>query len=570
MHTPLSIRISRRVPSLARGMLVVLLLSLMLLTSACGGNTQLQQQASQDQEKLASLLHQAQVIGVPSSLLQPIFKQEQELSSTRPPISIFNDQPINDYYSNLITRYSQLQVQVQGVITICTEQAEAQAQHDVQNLQTALSQRRAQGLPVQYFAQQFLQVQTLLATAKYPKDYVAVSNKAGTATQALNLMQAAAHQLSTFKTTIALMGAAHLDVTAMQMLYQNDQQALASATMPLDFQNLSVLIDAQYQLAVVHTTEAIPYITSAKWSALEAQVQQLKTYGMAITAYQKRLNADKVMMNNTKTLHDYQLFARQVDADIASMHDDLVQGEATYLVKQFHQEAAAWGQTHVYHDSFDGKNYPLDGGYLQQGIGDLLDQDLSWSYTPADFQSMVDEVNNELFNLHMLEANYNDKTPYNQVHATDMQMLNHYKLQKGQVLMVSLTEQAMRIYQDGRLVKAFYVTTGRVELPSLPGVWPTLDRKSPTVFKSPDPPGSPYWYPDTPIHYAILYHWGGYNVHDSWWRVDYGPGTQFPHTDSGGDQTFAGNGSHGCINMQEDQAAWVYNHTDWNTTIMVY
>src|SRR5579884_47354 len=131
MHTPLSIRISRRVPSLARGMLVVLLLSLMLLTSACGGNTQLQQQASQDQEKLASLLHQAQVIGVPASLLQPIFKQEQELSSTRPPISIFNDQPINDYYSNLITRYSQLQVQVQGVITICTEQAEAQAQHEI-------------------------------------------------------------------------------------------------------------------------------------------------------------------------------------------------------------------------------------------------------------------------------------------------------------------------------------------------------------------------------------------------------------------------------------------------------
>jgi lipoprotein-anchoring transpeptidase ErfK/SrfK len=107
-------------------------------------------------------------------------------------------------------------------------------------------------------------------------------------------------------------------------------------------------------------------------------------------------------------------------------------------------------------------------------------------------------------------------------------------------------------------------------MPSLPGVWPTLDRKSPTIFKSPDPPGSPFWYPDTPINYAILYHWGGYNVHDAWWRADYGPGTQFPHTDSGGDQTFAGNGSHGCINMQEDQAAWVYNHTDWNTTIMVY
>ncbi len=570
MHTSLPIRIAHRAPSLARGMLVVLLLSLMLLTSACGGDTHLQQQAGQDQGKLDSLLHQAQVIGVPSSLLQPILKQEQELSSTHAPISFFNDQPANDYYSNLATRYSQLQLQVQGLITTSTEQAQAQAQHDVQNLQVTLSQRRAQGLPVQYFAQQFLQAQTLLATAKYPKDYVAVSNKAGTATQALNLMQATAHQLSTFNSTIALMGSAHLDVTAMQMLYHNDQQVLAAATTPTDFQGLSALIDAQYQLAIVHTTAAIPYVTAAKLSTLQAQIQQLKTYGIDTAAYQKRLAADTVMMNKTKTLPDYQSFARQVDADIASMHNDLLQGEATYLVKKFHQEAAAWGKAHLYHDSSDGNNYELDGGYLQQGIGDLLDQDLDAATTPDDFQSMIDEVNNELFNLHMLEANYNDKTPYNQVHATDMQMLNHYKLQKGQVLMVSLTEQTMRIYQDGQLGKVFHVTTGRVELPSLPGVWPTLDRKSPTIFKSPEPKGSPFWYPDTPIHYAILYHWGGYYVHDAWWRVDYGPGTQFPHADSGGDQSFAGNGSHGCINMQEDQAAWVYAHTDWNTTIVVY
>src|SRR5437588_13112832 len=106
---------------------------------------------------------------------------------------------------------------------------------------------------------------------------------------------------------------------------------------------------------------------------------------------------------------------------------------------------------------------------------------------------MIDEVNNELFNLHLFEANYNDTTPYNQVHATDMQMLNHYKLQKGEVLMVSLTEQARRSYQDSQLVKVFHVTTGRVELPSLPGVWPTLARQSPTAVKSREPNGSPRW-----------------------------------------------------------------------------
>ncbi len=151
-----------------------------------------------------------------------------------------------------------------------------------------------------------------------------------------------------------------------------------------------------------------------------------------------------------------------------------------------------------------------------------------------------------------------------------MQLLKHYNLQKGQVIIVSTIEQALRLYQDGKLVKSFLVTTGRVELPALPGNWTVQNRESPTVFKSPEPKGSPYWYPDTPIHYAILYHHGGYFIHDSCWRADYGPGTQFPHYDSGGDESFGGDGSHGCVNVQLDQAAWLYNNTDFNTQIVIY
>jgi lipoprotein-anchoring transpeptidase ErfK/SrfK len=133
-----------------------------------------------------------------------------------------------------------------------------------------------------------------------------------------------------------------------------------------------------------------------------------------------------------------------------------------------------------------------------------------------------------------------------------------------------MAEQALRVYQDGNLVRAIQVTTGQEALPSLPGVWQVLARESPTVFKSPDPPDSPYWYPDTPIHYAILYHSGGYFIHDSWWRADYGPGTQFPHYDSGGDEAFAGTGSHGCVNVPLDQAAWLYSNTNWQTQIVIY
>jgi len=136
--------------------------------------------------------------------------------------------------------------------------------------------------------------------------------------------------------------------------------------------------------------------------------------------------------------------------------------------------------------------------------------------------------------------------------------------------MVSLSEQVMRVYQNGKLVRAFYVTTGRSELPSPPGVWSILDRRTPLTFVSGEPQNSPYWFPPTPIKYAILYHYGGDFVHDAWWRQSFGPGTQFPHADAGGNTSYNFDGSHGCINLTTSDASWVYKNTNWNTVIVVY
>jgi hypothetical protein len=290
---------------------------------------------------------------------------------------------------------------------------------------------------------------------------------------------------------------------------------------------------------------------------------------MDASAYQKRYSADQAQMNNARTILDYLAFSARIDADMASMHNDLIHGASSYLIGALDREARAWGQAHLYHDKTDGNKYILDAGYTLDGIGFWLNRELGWAYTPQDFQSVVDDENNEFFNLHLLEADYHDKTPYNRPHVTDQQMINHYHV-SGTIIVVSMVEQAMRFYRNGKLVKSFYVTTGRVERPALPGYWTVQDRKSPDVFKSTDPKSSPYWYPDTPIHYAILYHWGGFFIHDAWWRQDFGPGTQFPHNDSGGTTSFNFDGSHGCINMQIDQAAWVYANTDWNTNILVY
>jgi L,D-transpeptidase catalytic domain len=549
-----------------------LLISMMLLITACGGSSQSQAQLNQSKATLDQTLQHARTIGIPDSALQPIMKQEQQISSTGAPFTLFNEQPMTDYNTNLTSHYQQLKVQTDGVISSISDQFNIQAQQDMQFFQSSLSAQQQKKVGnIQAFSTQYNKDASLLASAQYPKDYAAISNDASKGTEALAQASTIYNQLTTFNTTIRQMQAAQLDVTAMQTQYQTDLATFNIATTSSEFQHLGTLLNAQYQEAVVNTTQALPFVSQAKLGEFKSQLALLKTYGMDASTYQPLYDADQVAIKKASTIPSYLAIAQKINADIASMHDDLTQGASHYLIKALDHEANTWGQAHAFHDKFDGKNYLLTAGYTLPGIGYWLNRELGWTYLASDYQAVVDEENNEFFNLHLLEQDYSDKTPYNQVHATDMQMMQHYpSLQHGRVLMVSQVEQAMRVYQDGKLIRSFLVTTGRSERPALPGVWTVQNRQSPTQFMSSDPPSSPYWYPPTPIHYAILYHWGGFFVHDSWWRADYGPGTQFPHHDSGGDESFSGNGSHGCVNMQENDAAWVYANTDWNTQIAMY
>jgi len=551
------------------GVGLFLLLSLLVLGVAnYSGTARAAQQIGQNQAALDQLLAQAQAMGVPAALLQPALRQEQQLASSSNIVArLFN----NTAYQKSVQGYHALMTRVADIMTEATAQAQGRAQQDVQNFQTALTRATVQGPGnIESFSQQLSQYQSALAAAKTPKDYAVVSQDARAGVLSLGAMELALSQLADFNTTIARLQTAGIDVTALEAAYQTDLQLVNRATRAQDFQNLGTLIDAQYQQVVVSSVRAFPYVSVSRLNELQTQISQLKTYGLDASAYQKRLTADQVALAQTKTVFDDLVFLKQVDADIASMHDELVQGEARYLVKQFDQAVISWAKAHPYYDSYNGHTYALDSGYMQAGIGAGLDSDLAGATTTADYEAMVTEAQNALFNLHMLEADYNDHTPYNQVHQTDLAMLNHYKLQNRTVLLVSLVEQVMRVYQNGTLLRAFYVTTGRSELPSLPGVWGVLERKSPMIFVAADPKGSPYWFPPTPIEHAIMYHYGGYFVHDAWWRASFGPGTQFPHLDAGGNTAYNFDGSHGCINLSESDAAWVYQHTDWNTMIVIY
>jgi hypothetical protein len=545
-------------------------LLVMLLLSACGGNPQTQLKANQNKIQLDTLLAHAQSIGVPGPMLQPILNQEAQLSATNAPISVFNDQPATNYYTNLSQRYAMLTIEVHGLEYKVTQQSDYQAYQDIQKLENALTQRQSQGfVEAKIFAEQLDQYQAQLAKAQYPKDYIQISTEAERSTQALHLMGPAYQKLKSLQQIITQMKTSHLDTTALNQEAQNDLQLFRAASGPEDFTRLIDEINAQLQEATVLNIQAIPYVGSAKLAEFNTDIQLANQYGVNVIKFQQRLVADQTALSNAKTLKDYLKVATQIDNDIASIQIPMIQGQAKYLLNQFHQEVTAWGNTHVYHDPQDGNDYHLDYEYGLDGIGSDADSAVQSAQTVDDYQAAIDLINTDMVNLHAMEADYSDTTPWNKAHATDLQLIQHYSL-TGQVIVVSLVEQTMRLYQDGKLVNEFRITSGQYAKPSPPGVWHILLRQSPTIFKSTEPVGSAFWYPDTNINYAMEYHDGGYYFHDSWWRVNYGPGTNFPHYDAGGDETFAGNGSHGCINMQKDQAGWLYAHTDYNTGVIIY
>ncbi len=308
---------------------------------------------------------------------------------------------------------------------------------------------------------------------------------------------------------------------------------------------------------------------STQLQAFQQWIALMKQYGGDTTSYQQQYDADQQAFQSAKTDTAYKATLTKLNGQVAAIQLPAMKAESVHLQQQLQQEVAAWGKQHVYHDSYDNKNYPLGYEYGPDGMGGWVQDELSSAQTLADYQQAVEDINMYLTNFQAMMTNSSDKIPYNQIHQTDTQLIQHYGKTGKRVVVISLAEQAMRVYDNGKLVKSFLVTTGRPTKPSLPGVWWVEGKLSPTVFKSGEPPSSPDYYPPTPINFAMQYHSQGYFLHDSWWRVNYGPGTNYPHADDSGDP-FSAQGSHGCVNMSKADAGWLYGFVKVYTPIIMY
>lgn len=166
-------------------------------------------------------------------------------------------------------------------------------------------------------------------------------------------------------------------------------------------------------------------------------------------------------------------------------------------------------------------------------------------------------------------------------------------LATGRVILVSLARQQVYAYQNGVIVFTFTVETGRPELPTPTGVYHIFlkncsdlrwtNNYSPTashnvncvehngdrfqeMFSSPWPQSSPNWYAPTHINYAMEFKEGGFYLHDAWWHVLFGPGSNLPHRLPDGSWE---TGSHGCVGMRIADAERLYDWAAIGTPVYV-
>jgi lipoprotein-anchoring transpeptidase ErfK/SrfK len=351
----------------------------------------------------------------------------------------------------------------------------------------------------------------------------------------------------------------------------SDLELLRSASTSADFEALNRLMTAQTQQTLANETTLLPSVAANLLQQLQANIDLMKQYKQDATSFEQLFTQDQQQAKTVAaapTLANYTAFVTTL-----RQHSDQIELPLIKAKTQADLEALkkliAQGQASKTIDPANGIGYPNAYEYADPntGIGDATER-LAVAKTSEDYKLVDDELLMFTANIQAMLTNLKDSTPWNKPHATDTQLINHYGVGSTRVLVVSLREQAMRLYDNGKFVKAIQVTTGAPDLPSVPGIHCALDKLTNTVFKSPDPPGSPNYYLPTPIHYAMDYSYYGYAVHDAWWRSWFGKYSNLPHYDPA---AFNG-GSHGCINMSyaNGDALYVFNFAQVGTPIIVY
>jgi lipoprotein-anchoring transpeptidase ErfK/SrfK len=129
----------------------------------------------------------------------------------------------------------------------------------------------------------------------------------------------------------------------------------------------------------------------------------------------------------------------------------------------------------------------------------------------------------------------------------------------AKAVVIRLGAQTLTAYLNGKPVLRTPVTTGRPALPTPVGRYRIEAAYSPFTFHSPWPPGSPYWYPPTPVTWAMPFYDGDF-LHD-----DPGePAGAFGRGSENGPYA-----SHGCVHVPHAAMAFLFHWLPIGATVIV-
>ncbi len=521
-----------------------------MVLSACGADAH-QPAAQQNKAKLdRELQHASKDLGIPDSMLKPIVTQEQATAA--------GADGWNYNYQSAAANYTLLYNQLIGIEQTATQTLRQQATSDIEAFTRALNERRSQGF-IEANAYQARLDQALkdFQNAKTPGDYARIDALARSQTSALNALWPAYQKLQTFKATLHAMETAGINSSFGEIEYTQDLQVFRDASSADRYQKLVGVIDGQITQMMADQTEALPYIGSALLDTFQANIDNLKRWGENATTFQAQHDQDARSLASAHTLSDYLALSQTINKQTSAMALPLVRGQARNDLKVL-QQLINTAQADNPLNAYEYANG-------DEGIGNVQGE-FNQASSVNDYESADEDINSLITNLRALLDNLHDSTAPWLPHKADQQLLQYYHIMSGKVIVISLREQTARFYDNGKMVYWTYITSGRPERPSPPGLHYAMEKDYHIEFKSSDPPGSPLWYAPTAINYAILYANYGYFIHDAWWRYKFGPGSNLPHWDP---LAFNG-GSHGCVNVPEDNMVWVYNWTPVGAPIVIY
>ncbi|HLJ81505.1 MAG TPA: L,D-transpeptidase, partial [Ktedonobacterales bacterium] len=435
-------------------------LAVTIVFSACAPDAH-QAAATSAKAKLDHELHHAKVdLGIPDSMLNPIETQEASIAN--------GTNGFNYNWQNAEQNYTLLYSQLTGIEQTAGDTLKAQVEKDIDAFTTVLNQRRAQSFSeIGAYQTRLDQAIQAFQTAKIPGDFARLDDFVKAQTAALQAMWPAYLKLQDFKTTLRTMRSAGLGSSMGEVEYTQDVAAFANASSADRYNKLVGVIDGQTMQLMADETEAMPYIGSSMLDAFQARIDLLKQYGENYKSFQQQHDQDAQALTSAQSLADYLTLAQVINKQTAAMQLPLVRGKTRYdlqVLQSLINTAQAANPLNAYEYASG-----------EEGIG-IVQLEFQQAASESDFEQADADTTVLITNLRALMDNLHDTTPSSQAHQTDLQLMQVYGIMSGQVVIVSLREQAARFYDNGKLVYWSEVTTGRPEKPSPPGLHYAMEK----------------------------------------------------------------------------------------------